>query len=160
MRWRVLLISAVIFALGGRGIFADEAKVRKVLVQLLDAKGRNALHPSLFDRDAYQAYLRKHPKEQSGVRFFVEWTAEKAHQKGLLLRIEIRGIRAAEEGSKTRDFKTLSLETPIIRRGWYGTWTTLTLDEERFRAFGEIVAWHATIWDGVRMVAEQKSFLW
>ena len=44
--------------------FADEAaagRVIKVLPLFLDLKGHDALSPSLYDRDAYQVYLRQHP---------------------------------------------------------------------------------------------------
>ena len=41
------------------------AKVIKALPQFLDQQGQSALSPSLFDRDAYQACLRKHPSERT-----------------------------------------------------------------------------------------------
>lgn len=44
--------------------FASETvsgRVIKVLPLFLDTNGVDAISPSLFDRDAYQAELRKHP---------------------------------------------------------------------------------------------------
>ena len=37
-----------------------------------------AKSPSLFDRDAYQAYLREHTNEVSAMRFDIQWQAAKA----------------------------------------------------------------------------------
>jgi hypothetical protein len=38
-------------------------RIVKVLPLLLDAKSQDAISPSLYDRDAYQAYLREHTNE-------------------------------------------------------------------------------------------------
>jgi hypothetical protein len=160
MRGRWLIIPLLVVLLGGEALGAPEASVRKVLPQLLDLKGRNALHPSLFDRDAYQAYLRKHPKEQSALRFYVQWTAKKAHRTGLALRVETRGIRAAPGEARTGEYKTLSFETPVARHGWFSDWSEVTLGGERFKTFGEVVAWRVRLLEGGRMLAEQQSFLW
>ncbi len=53
---------------------AASGKVLKVLPHFLDLQGRHALSPSLFERDAYQAHLRKNPAEVSALRFDVEWS--------------------------------------------------------------------------------------
>ena len=57
MRWLMFLLLMMLApaadAAGGR--------VYKVLPQYLDQKGRESLTPSLYDRDAHQAYLRIHP---------------------------------------------------------------------------------------------------
>jgi len=58
----------VILALLGSlsATFASDAasgRVVKVLPLLLDLKGRDAVSPSLYDRDAYQVYLRQHTNE-------------------------------------------------------------------------------------------------
>ena len=160
MRWRVLLIPVLVFCLANPGLGASEASVKKVLLQLLDRQGRNALHPSLFDRDAYQALLRKRPAEQSGVRFYVQWSTAKAHRTGLILRVELRGTRTKLEAAPADEFKSLSIDTPITGHGWFSNWSEVTLDGDRFKDFGQILAWRASLWDGNRMLAEQKSFLW
>src|SRR5207249_4815919 len=46
---------------------AAAGRVVKVLPQFLDLKGRNTLSPSLYERDAYQAVLRRHPEQRSGM---------------------------------------------------------------------------------------------
>ena len=45
---------------------AGSAKVLKVLPHFLDEKGRMALNPSLYARDAYQGYLRQTPTSVLG----------------------------------------------------------------------------------------------
>ena len=69
-RLRALVISALLtlpFA-----AVADGARVVKVLPHFLDLQGRHTLSPSLFERDAYQALLRKNPGQRSAVRFDVQ----------------------------------------------------------------------------------------
>jgi len=36
----------------------------------------------------------------------------------------------------------------------------LPLDGADFKRIGEVTAWRATLWDGDKMIGEQKSFLW
>ena len=67
--------------------------VIKVMPEFLDLKGRNALSPSLYERDAYQLTLREHPERRSGIRFYVQWKAPKAAWEPLLVRVELRGDR-------------------------------------------------------------------
>ena len=43
---------------------AATGRVLKVLPHLLDTNGLHTLKPSLYERDAYQAYLRKHPDDR------------------------------------------------------------------------------------------------
>ena len=71
---------------------AASGRIIKVLPHLLDLQGRHALSPSLYDRDAYQAYLREHPEKQSGIRFDVEWSAKAGPEEALKLLVEVRGI--------------------------------------------------------------------
>ena len=42
------------------------------------SKVATRISPSLFDRDAYQAYLRQHTNEISAIRFDVLWSAAHA----------------------------------------------------------------------------------
>jgi len=86
-RLTVLLLSLGLLA----GLFpaaAATGKVIKVLPQFLDQKGRAAKSPSLFDRDAYQAWLRDHPKERSGIRYAVQWRAREPYGS-VKLRLEV-----------------------------------------------------------------------
>lgn len=132
---------------------AATGKVVKVLPHLLDLKGRHTKSPSLFDRDAYQAWLRQHPGERSGIRYDVQWRARDV-TKTLKLRAELRGIA---QGNLPRE-KTVELELTPAK----GTarWDSLVVTGEDYKALGEVTAWRVTLWDGDQLVGEQKSFLW
>lgn len=151
MRWfgRLLLLLALMAP--AAAATAASAKIVKVLPHLLDLKARHALSPSLYERDAYQAFLRAHPDKCSALRFDVKWKAQFVHSTGLKLRIEIRGSKEA---------RPFVLEQPIRPKPWYNRWTYLSLDAGSYRKAGEIIAWRATLWDGEKLLAEQKSFLW
>ncbi len=132
---------------------AATGRVIKVLPQFLDLKGRASISPSLYDRDAYQAQLRQHPSQRSALRFVVQWKAKPHTLTGLKLRMELRGIA---EGNEPRQ---ATLET-IVTAGRFSKWTTLILSGEDYKNFGEVTAWRATVWDGDKLLGEQKSFLW
>jgi hypothetical protein len=151
MRWFIALWFLGV-ALGSSALAAD-GHVSKVLPQFLDEKGRASLSPSLYDRDAYQAVLRKNPAKRSGLRFAVEWKAA-AKSEHLKLRVELRGT---VEGDAP---KTTTLESPVHQSFWSGHWTDLTFTGAEYKAFGEVTAWRVTLWDGDRLLDEQKSFLW
>jgi hypothetical protein len=160
MNWRALTMAAVLIGSLGPQAHAAEARVKKVLLHLLDHQGRHTINASLYDRDAYQAYLRKHPSEQGGLRFDVQWTADRAHRDGLTLRIEVRSLKTRDSGQPNELYKARTLEAPVHPHGVFGWWSSITMPEKDFKEFGEINAWRASLWDGDRMVAEQKSFLW
>ena len=143
----ILLIAAALPASAATG------KVVKVLPHFLDLQGRHALSPSLYDRDAYQAQLRKTPEKCSGVRFDILWRGRAESEQFAALRIELRGTAKGNLPSQT------TLETEVLITGT-GHWAKLTLDGEKYKAFGEITAWRATLWSGDEMIGEQKSFLW
>ncbi|NBR85159.1 MAG: hypothetical protein EB141_02790 [Verrucomicrobia bacterium] len=130
---------------------AVDGKIIKVLPHFLDLQGRHSLSPSLFERDAYQAHLRKAPAEISSVRFDVEWSAP-GTAASPRLRIELRGKKA---GAKPE-----VVESPV-KAGWFGgTWSVVKLDKEVYQQLGGIAAWRITLLDGESKLAEQKSFLW
>jgi hypothetical protein len=130
---------------------APSGRIAKVLVHYLDTAGRHTLSPSLYERDAYQAYLREHPDKIDNARFDVSWSVQPRSLTNVVLRLEARG---------SKDPRVLKLETPLSRRPWYNPWSSVTLDPKVFREIGEIVAWRATLWQGETLLAEQKSFLW
>ena len=133
-------------------LFAAETapgQLVKVLPFFLDTQGRIAKSPSLFDRDAYQAYLRKHTNEISGLRFDVQCSADEK----LKLRLELRGVG---EGSKPK-LKTIEAE---VAAGSFNNWTEIKLVGEDYKNFGAVIAWRATLWSGDKPLGEQKSFLW
>ena len=146
----------LIFSLCLMAAFASDAatgRVIKVLPHLLDAQGRHATSPSLYDRDAYQARLRANPAEQSGIRYDVQWKA-KATTGTVKLRLELRG--PAKDGVTGE--KTIETEA---KPGWGGRrWSGVVLTGEEFKKFGGITAWRVTLWDGDQLLGEQKSFLW
>ena len=130
---------------------AASARLVKVLPHFMDAQGRVALNPSLYERDAYQVQLRTHPEERSGLRFDVQWRSRDASQ--LKLRVELRG-------NLGRNGTTAVIEEPVKFTGLFTTWSKATLTGDAYKKFGELSAWRVTLWDGEKMVAEQKSFLW
>ena len=150
---RRLLIACLIF--GSFTVLAADAvtgRIIKVLPLLLDAQGRDATSPSLFDRDAYQFFLRDHASQVSAIRYDVQWKAVKTGEM-LKLRVELRGIG---EGGVPK-LKTLETE---VTPGTFSQWTSLTLGGEDYKKFGSAVAWRASLWAGDRHLGEQKSFLW
>jgi len=130
---------------------AASPKVIKVLPQLLDRDGRHAISPSLFDRDAYQTHLRRHPEERSGLRFAIQWKAPKSTE--YKLRVELRGARGKEP-------TTALLEQAVEARSGFSRWSSLKMTGEDYKNFGELAAWRVTLWSGAQEVAEQRSFLW
>jgi hypothetical protein len=149
----------LLVALGVHKLRADPVpagitgRVVKVLPFFLDTNNAVATSPSLFDRDAYQARLRRHPDDITGIRFDVMWKAHDAHGTELTLRLELRGIGAAGLPTQLDVAKAV---TP----GFFHHWTSLTLNGPAYKQFGELAAWRATLWDGNRLLGEQKSFLW
>jgi hypothetical protein len=144
----LLVLPSAAFAAG-----SVTGSVVKVLPLFLDLKGNDAISPSLFDRDAYQFYLRQHTNEISAVRFDVLWKASNAKDSKLKLRAELRGVGAGGLPKQT------VLETEVVPK-FFRSWTPLTLGGDDYKHFGEIVAWRVTLWNGDTLLGEQKSFLW
>jgi hypothetical protein len=159
LRRSILLIRVLVLALCGFGgmavsATAAEGRVIKVLPQFVDLKGQAMVSPSLYDRDAYQKFLRMHPAKRSGMRFAVQWKAKTPESEALKLRVELRGI---VEGNLPKE---TSLEETVHQHHWFSHWTSLMLTGDDFKEFGEVTAWRATLWDGDTLLGEQKSFLW
>src|SRR2546426_12798914 len=100
MRRTVLLLSILWFVTGTLPMQAATGRVVKVLPHFLDLQGRHTIHPSLYERDAYQALLRQHPEKRAGVRFDVEWRTRGPIWETLVLSEELRGIA---EGNMTKE---------------------------------------------------------
>jgi hypothetical protein len=128
-------------------------RVIKVLPLFLDLQGRDAVSPSLFDRDAYQVYLRQHTNEISAIRFDILWKAANARDTKLKLRVELRG--GGTNGLPCQ----ATLEQTVTPR-FFRRWTSLTLTGANHQNFGKLAAWRATLWSEDRLLGEQKSFLW
>jgi hypothetical protein len=133
---------------------AATGKVIKALPQFLDLKGRNSLTPSLYERDSYQANLRDHTNLCSGIRFNVQWKTKGHAVAPVQLRVELRGVARG-------DFpKQLVMEKLVQPGGRFSHWTELNLVGEQYKSFGQVTAWRVTLWEGTRLLGEQKSFLW
>jgi len=146
----ILLMFAVLPA------FADglpKGRIIKMLPLFLDQKGHDAISPSLYDRDAYQAHLRQHTNEVSAIRFDFLWRVKHPDALKYKLRIELRGIGVSGRPTQT------TLEQEVQPKFWRH-WTSLTLEGADYRNFGTLVAWRATLWGGDQLLSEQKSFLW
>ncbi|MBN2506403.1 MAG: hypothetical protein JXQ71_06885 [Verrucomicrobia bacterium] len=141
----LLWLGSVMAASGASG------RIIKVLPHLLDRDGKHTLAPSLYERDAYQAFLRLHPEQCSGLRFDVQWKGRSPEP--LTVRLDLRGRRGKES-------TTATLATARRKRGLFSRWSVLSLEGEACNHFGELTAWRATLWQGDRLLAEQKSFLW
>ena len=128
--------------------------VIKVLPQLLDLQGRQTLSPSLYERDAYQAFLRVHTNDVSGMRFAVQWQASGKSAAPLKLRIEVRGTAKGDLPSHT------VLEREVEPGGWFSHWIYIPITGEDYKKFGSLTAWRATLWEADRLLSEQISFLW
>ena len=152
MRRPILIFALCLFVCATAS--AATGKVIKVLPQFLDLKGRAALSPSLYDRDAYQAYLRIHTTTVSSMRFVVQWKAHGADESQLKLRVEIRGV--AQGGLPPN----IVVEQPVKGGFFFEHWAYLPLSREDYQRIGEVIAWRATLWDGDKLLGEQKSFLW
>ncbi|MEO6183133.1 MAG: hypothetical protein ABIP71_08580 [Verrucomicrobiota bacterium] len=147
---KLAVILALAFALNN-STHAASPSIKKVLPQFIDAKGRNSLSPSLYERDAYQLLLRNHPEQRSGLRFAILWSAPRG--KALVLRVELRG-------AKGDNLDTIKLDASVKKMGWFSRWSSLELRGEDYQKFGDLVAWRATLWDGEKQMAQQQSFLW
>src|SRR5256885_2815635 len=105
---------------------AATGRIFKVLPHFLDLDGRNARAPSLYDRDAYQYFLREHPEKRSALRFDVQWKAKGPFSDQLKLRVEMRGVA---QGNLPKQFV---LEQPVEPSSWFSRWNGLSLAGEEY----------------------------
>ncbi|MBU6409720.1 MAG: hypothetical protein KGR98_04965 [Verrucomicrobia bacterium] len=144
----LFVLSTVAAGAAGTG-----GRVIKVLPFCLDRQGHVAISPSLFDRDAYQAQLRAHPDQVSGLRFDVLWKSWDAGGAALTLRADLRGVTPSGLPREATLQKTIS-------PGHFRRWSFLSLRGTRYKNLGNLVAWRVTLWQGGKLLAQQKSFLW
>jgi len=149
-RWLVLLLLGSLSVLAGETV--SPGRIIKTLPLLVDTNGYTALSPSLFDRDAYQAYLREHTNDVSAIRFDILWQA-KPVASDWKLRLELRGV--AVDGTPRRQTLETAIHPPAFRH-----WDSLTLGGTNYHNFGRVVAWRSTLWQEDVQVSEQQSFLW
>ena len=147
------IVMTILSLLAASPLSAAEAKVIKTLPQFLDHQGRASLSPSLYERDSYQNYLRKHPKELADLRLAVQWKASGVDWTKLSLRAELRGVIG-------NNLTYVVMEIPVKKNGLFSNWSEFKIEGENFRQFGELAAWRITLRDGGQTIAEQQSFLW
>ena len=150
-RLSLLFILACLIA--PRTLSAADGKIIKTLPELLDARGRHALSPSLYERDAYQLWLRKHPAQQAGLSLAVQWKAGGVDWNKVRLRAELRGVL-------NNSIHTTILEIPVKKNGWFSNWSDFQINGQDFQQFGQLVAWRVSLWEGDNQLAAQQSFLW
>lgn len=146
-----LLLLVLVLGFTGLTTGAAEPRVVKVLPHLLDLEGRHSTSPSLFDRDAYQAWLRENPGQQSGLRYDVQWRAAAGEYT---LKVELLG--RVVEGRPLR--KTVEQQVTASRTRTL--WSGIEFAGEEFKEFGRIVAWRVSLWQDDKELARQQSFLW
>ena len=151
---RVLFFLLLCLALMPIRLPAASGRLIKVLPQFLDLKGRNALSPSLYDRDAYQAILRQNPDRRSGLRFATQWKTKGPIWGDLKIVVEMRGVVVADQPAR------LVVEEKAIPSRWLTSWTNVDVTGEKYKTLGEITAWRVSMWEGEKFLGEQKSFLW
>lgn len=153
MSWLLRLGLATCLWVGTLGAHAGPDKVVKVLPHYLDRNGKHALSPSLFERDAYQAILRRHPDQRGGMQFDIQWKARRAAGRTLDLRLEL----VTAHQPKARPF-TVDLE--VQPTGPFARWKRVKLEKALMDQLGEIIAWRISLREGDVTLSERQSFLW
>jgi hypothetical protein len=147
---RLLILALLTFGPLAHGA---EGRVIKVLPQFLDKKGETSLSPSLYERDAYQFYLRNHLRERTAFRLAVQWKAKDAGAAELKLRAELRGL----EGDTLH---TITLEQPVKKKGHFSQWSSIKVSGQNYKDLGPLVAWRVSLWEGGHQLGALESFLW
>ncbi len=150
---RRLFIALAVLLFLAPVVQAGQGSVVKALPQLLDKLGRHAVSPSLYERDAYQLHLRKSPKLRGGVRLAVQWKAKNVDWSKLKLRAEMRCL--LED-----NLHVTTIEKPAIKNGHFSSWSEFRIEGADYKAFGELVAWRVTLWEGDQQLGQLQSFLW
>ena len=95
----------------------------------------------------------RHPHLRTSLRLEVLWKAKGVDWAKTKLRAELRGLL-------TNSLQTVTLEEPVKKSGFLGSWAEFNIAGDEFKKFGELVAWRVTLWEGDRQLSEQESFLW
>jgi hypothetical protein len=148
------LLLLLLFCLAGSAAQAATGRVVKVLPHLLNLEGKHSLSPSLYERDAHQAYLRQNPQQVGGMRYDVHYKIRGGQFGSLRLKVELRGIA---QGQLPRQ---VVLEQEVRATGWFGRWAEVPFQGQAYRDFGTVTAWRVTLWEGDQLLSEQASFLW
>lgn len=144
-------ILMALFVVGGVSQAAEQ-RVIKVLPHFMDQEGRHATTPNLFERDAYQAWLRANPEEQSGIRYDIQWQSFISGE--YVMKLELLG-RVSEGVPKTK-----KVERTLVVKNSRRHWDVIKFEGKEFKDFGQIVAWRVSIWQGKDLLTKKQSFLW
>lgn len=153
MRWHCMLLLGLAMLAGTLPIAAASGRIVKVLPHWVDRQGRIAVHPSLFERDAYQAMLRADRSACGGLRFDVQWKARPKPGAQLRLKVELVTTTTSRQ-------TPLVLERPVKARTGWSRWSRVLLDGEAFQKAGGIISWRVSLWNSNDCLAETTSFLW
>lgn len=145
-----ILFSLVLFA--SIAVADSAGKILKVLPQYIDLQGRTSLAPSLYERDAYQAQLLATRDLCSGLVFNVQWKSR--NTPNLKVYVEARGV------VRNSNLQKFVWEKSVARHGWFSQWEKITVTGDQFKQLETLTAWRVTLWDGNKLLSEQKSFLW
>src|SRR5690349_16168465 len=121
MRMRLTSLALFLWLGSSLCLQAASAKVLKVLPHYLDLDGRESLSPSLYERDAYQFFLRNHPDKRSALRFDINWKATRQGREPITLRLEVRSS-GQDQG------RALVLERPVRPHRFFSVWSSLRLE--------------------------------
>lgn len=130
-----------------------EGKIYKVLPHLLDLKGKHTSSPSLFERDAYQEFLKENPSLISGIGFDIHWKCPSGHERDLNIVMEIRGSKNYQASPTRKIIKAKA-------KKYFKTWSRITLSNKEMESIGKIVAWKVSLMEGNETLTEHFSFLW
>lgn len=127
-------------------------RILKVLPHFVDLQGRIALSPSLYERDAYQAVLRRDPSLCSSLRYDVLLSSTRGTggSSPLTLKLELR----------IADGSILVQEQEFVPKRFRRTWASVALHGDSFAKAGGTLAWRASLWSGTQLLSDQTSFLW
>jgi len=155
MRRLLVLIFFGCLLVAALPVAGADGKVIKVLPFFLDLQNRHTIYPSLYERDAYQNFLRQNPQMRSGMMFQVQWKVYGTPRAPLRLRLELRGTA---EGNLPRE---MLIEKAVWYRGVFSRTSNLLLSGEEYAELREVTAWRVTLWEGDDLlIGQQQSFLW
>lgn len=132
---------------------AASGKIIKVLPHFFDKEGRIALSPSLYERDAYQALLRRKPDLCGGMRFDIQWKTEHARDTNLVLRLELVTAHSGVD-------RTLLFEKNVKAKTTWSRWSSISLAFDEVKQIGDVIAWKVSLVRKDKELAAQRSFLW
>lgn len=138
--------------------------LKKVLFFWLDEDGQYSQHPSMFERDAYQAYLRDNPEEIHGLKVAVLLSGSSGKLESSSLELKIQGPPGPEI-KEPLEFR-LELADKLDRK--LRRWVYWDIDPVNAEASDEalkllpesIVSWRLTLLDEGQPVDRLQSYLW